>query len=319
MLLLTFKLLSRLPLGAVQALGGVLGRLVYWTAPGYRRRLRENMALAGLDVDQLASTAAGEAGKQALETAWVWLRPRQDLVAKVHWADDAVLRHALADGRPLLMLTPHLGSFEAIGQAYSLRSEARTRPMTALYRRPRKDVLLPLVEEARAKQGLKLAPADMRGVRMLMRALRQREVLGILPDQVPGAGDGVWAPFFGKPAFTMVLPGKLAVSGDALVLVLGAERLPGGRGFNVHVEPLEGALSGEPLADATAINAAIERMVLRFPTQYLWGYNRYKKPANAPDAPDAPDAPHAPHAPEALDAPDAPGAPDAPPRRVTIN
>jgi KDO2-lipid IV(A) lauroyltransferase len=162
----------------------------------------------------------------------------------------------------------------------------------------------------------------MRGVRMLMRALRQREVLGILPDQVPGAGDGVWAPFFGKPAFTMVLPGKLAVSGDALVLVLGAKRLPGGRGFNVYVEPLEGALRGEPLADATAINAAIERMVLRFPTQYLWGYNRYKKPANAPDAPDAPDAPHAPHAPEALDAPDAPGAPgapDAPPRRVTIN
>jgi KDO2-lipid IV(A) lauroyltransferase len=109
----------------------------------------------------------------------------------------------------------------------------------------------------------------------------------------------------------MVLPGKLAVSGDALVLVLGAERLPGGRGFNVHVEPLEGVLSGEPLADATAINAAIERMVLRFPTQYLWGYNRYKKPANAPDAPDAPDAPETP------DAPDVRQAPGAPPTRVT--
>jgi KDO2-lipid IV(A) lauroyltransferase len=287
-LLLTFKLLSRLPLGVVQAIGGLLGRLVYLGAGSYRRRLRENMAQAGLDVDQLAGEAAAEAGKQSLETAWVWLRPRADLAAKVHWADDAVLRHALADGRPVIILTPHLGCFEAIAQGYALRPEARTRPMTALYRRPRKDVLLPLVEDARAKEGLKLAPADMRGVRMLMRAIKQREVLGILPDQVPGAGDGVWAPFFGKPAFTMVLPGKLAAAGDAIVLVLGAERLPGGRGFNIHVEPLEGALVGEPAADAASINAAIERMVLRFPTQYLWAYNRYKKPANAPELPAAP-------------------------------
>jgi len=284
-LLLTFKLLSRLPLGLVQALGGVLGRIVYWSSASYRRRLHENMAQAGLDVEQLAVDAAAEAGKQSLETAWVWLRPRADLAAKVHWADEAVLRHALADGRPVVMLTPHLGSFEAIAQGYALRPEARARPMTALYRRPRKDVLLPLVENARAKEGLKLAPADMRGVRMLMRALKQREVVGILPDQVPAAGDGVWAPFFGRPAFTMVLPGKLAASADALVLVFAAERLPGGRGFNVHIEPLEGALVGEPEADAATINAAIERMVLRFPTQYLWAYNRYKKPANAPEPP----------------------------------
>ncbi len=285
MLLFIFRLLSKLPLGVVQTLGGVLGRIVYWTAGSYRRRLRANMAQAGLDVDQLAGEAAAEAGKQSLEMAWIWLRPRADLLAKVHWVDDGVLRHALADGRPIVMLTPHLGSFEAIAQAYALRPEARTRPMTALYRRPRKDVLLPLVEEARAKEGLKLAPADMRGVRMLMRALKQREVVGILPDQVPGAGDGVWAPFFGKPAFTMVLPAKLANTADALVLVFAAERLPAGRGFNVHIEPLEGALIGEPQADAATINAAIERMVLRFPTQYLWGYNRYKTPANAPAQP----------------------------------
>lgn len=315
MLLLTFKLLSRLPLGLVQALGAILGRLIYWTAADYRGRLRENMALAGLDADQLAGEAAAEAGKQALETAWVWLRPRADLAAKVQWADEAVLRHALADGRPLLMLTPHLGSFETIGQAYSLRVEARIRPMTALYRRPRKDVLLPLVEEARAKEGLKLAPADMRGVRMLMRALKQREVVGILPDQVPAAGDGVWAAFFGKPAFTMVLPAKLAASSDAIVLVLGAERLPGGEGFRIHVEPLEGALIGQGQADATAINAAIERMVLRFPTQYLWGYNRYKKPANAPEVPVAREATAAREAtvgPGDAVEPVAPGAPEHP-------
>ncbi len=293
MLVFIFKLLSHLPLGMVQALGGVLGRIVYWAGGAYARRLRENMSLAGLDAAALASTAAAEAGKQSLETAWVWLRPRADLAQKVTWADEPVLQAALADGRAVIILTPHLGCFEAIAQGYALRPEARSRPMTALYRRPRKDVLLPLVEDARAKDGLLLAPADMRGVRMLMRAIKNRQVLGILPDQVPSQGDGVWAPFFGKPAYTMVLPAKLARSGDAVVLVLGAERLPAGAGFRIHVERLAAPLVGEPVQDAATINRAIEKMVLRFPTQYLWGYNRYKRPSGAPDAPASPDTPDA--------------------------
>lgn len=284
MLVFVFKLLSRLPLSVVQALGGLLGRLVYLLGGRYAQRLRNHMALAGLDVAQLAGSAAAEAGKQSLETAWVWLRPRVDLARKIEWADEPVLRAALDDGRAVIILTPHLGCFEAIAQGYALRPEARTRPMTALYRRPKKDVLLPLVEDARAKDGLLLAPADMRGVRMLMRALKSRQVLGILPDQVPSQGDGVWAPFFGKPAYTMVLPAKLALSGNAIVLVLGAERLPQGAGFRIHVERLSEPLVGEPAVDAATINRAIEKMVLRFPTQYLWGYNRYKRPAGAPAA-----------------------------------
>ncbi|MCU0951676.1 MAG: lysophospholipid acyltransferase family protein [Burkholderiaceae bacterium] len=284
MLVFLFKLLSRLPLGWVQALGGLLGRLVYLGGGSYARRLREHMALAGLDAARSAGAAAAEAGKQSLETAWVWLRPRADLAQKVAWADEPVLQAALADGRAVIILTPHLGCFEAIAQGYALRPEARTRPMTALYRRPKKDVLLPLVEDARAKDGLLLAPADMRGVRMLMRALKSRQVLGILPDQVPSQGDGVWAPFFGKPAYTMVLPAKLALSGNAIVLVLGAERLPAGAGFRIHVERLAEALVGDAATDAATINRAIEKMVLRFPLQYLWGYNRYKRPAGAPEA-----------------------------------
>jgi KDO2-lipid IV(A) lauroyltransferase len=285
-LLVVFKLLSRLPLSVVQALGGLLGRLVYATGGSYSRRLREHMALAGLDVPRLAGRAAAEAGKQSLETAWVWLRPREDLAPRIDWTQARALDEALADGRPVIILTPHLGCFEAIAQGYALRPEARTRPMTALYRRPKKDVLRPLVEDARAKDGLMLAPADMRGVRMLMRALKMKQVLGILPDQVPSQGDGVWAPFFGKPAYTMVLPAKLARAGDAIVLVLGAERLPRGAGFRIHVERLTEPLAGTPEDDAAAINRAIEKMVLRFPTQYLWGYNRYKRPSGAPP-PDA--------------------------------
>ena len=279
MLLSLFRLLSRLPLGLLQAIGGVLGRVVYLLSGRYRERLRANLARAGLDADRLAWAAAAEAGKQQLETAWVWMRPRADFAARVSWADEPAMRRALDADRALILLTPHLGSFEAIAQAYALRPEARTRPMTVLYRRPRKAALVPLVERGRERDGLLLAPADLRGVRMLIKAVRSKQAAGILPDQVPSQGDGVWAPFFGAPAYTMTLPGRLASAGAATVLVMGGERLPRGRGFRIHAEPVTEELTGDPVHDATAINRAVERMVLCFPLQYLWGYNRYKCPS----------------------------------------
>jgi KDO2-lipid IV(A) lauroyltransferase len=284
MIVFLSRLLARLPLRWVQALGAVLGRLVYWTSASYRGRLRTNMRLAGLDPERDAGAAAAEAGRQALEMPWVWLRPRGDLAGRVAWADAEVMAEAMADGRAVIVLTPHLGCFEAIAQAYALSPAARSRPMTALYRVPRKTALRPLAERARAQDGLLLAPADLRGVRMLMRAVRERQVLGILPDQVPAQGEGAWAPFFGQPAYTMTLPGRLAERGRAVVLMLGAERLPRGRGFRIHAERLPEALCGDPRQDAAIINRAVERMVLRFPLQYLWGYNRYKRPAGVPSA-----------------------------------
>jgi len=286
-LVVVFKLLSRLPLAIVQAIGAALGTLVVLASASFRGRMRAHLQQAGLDAGRLLWPAAREAGKQSLETAWVWLRPRADLARKIDWADRDVLDAALAEGPPLLMLTPHLGCFEAIAQGYALLPQAAARPMTALYRVPRKDVLRPLVEGARAKEGLLLAPADTRGVRMLLRALRERQVLGILPDQVPAQGDGVWAPFFGRPAYTMTLPARLVKSGGAVVLVLGAERLARGAGFRIHVARLTELLTGDAQTDAAIINRGIESMVLRFPAQYLWGYNRYKKPAGVAPPPAA--------------------------------
>lgn len=285
MLVALFKLLSRLPLGSLQAIGAALGWAVYLASPGYRRRLRANLAQAGLDVAAVRRAAVAAAGRQSLETAWVWFRPPAQVRAAVTWVEETVLADALASPHPVLMLTPHLGCFEVIAQAYALRAEAAARPMTALYRVPRKAVLRPLLEAARARPNLRLAPADMRGVRMLLRALKQREVLGILPDQVPAQGEGVWAPFFGRPAYTMTLPARLARAGAQIVLLLVAERLPRGAGFRIHVEPLGERLTGDAEHDAAAINRGIERVVRRFPAQYLWGYNRYKAPANAPAAP----------------------------------
>jgi Kdo2-lipid IVA lauroyltransferase/acyltransferase len=282
-------LIAALPLRAVHAIGGALGWLVYWLSPTYRKRLHSNLASAGYRDSSTIKAVARETGKQGLETAWVWKRRRAEIVERTHVVNMAVADAALADGRPVIFLPPHLGCFEVTAQFYAAyRPEAKTRPMTVLYRTPRKAMLRDIVESGRANEGLRLAPADIKGVRMLMKALRDKEVVGILPDQVPSQGEGVWAPFFGRWAYTMTLPARLALRFDAIVIFAYGERLPGGTGYRIHLKRFEQAFSGNEIDDASAMNRELEALIRECPTQYLWGYNRYKIPAGAKPPPTEP-------------------------------
>jgi KDO2-lipid IV(A) lauroyltransferase len=291
MLLSLFRLIARLPLGWVHALGGVLGLLTYALSPTYRRRLRANLGQAGFGVAALAWPAAREAGKQALETAWVWMRPAADLRRVMQVVDGAVEEQALAAGKPVIYLTPHLGCFEITAQYCVLGHWQAPRSLTALYRVPRKEVLRPLVEHGRRRNGVELAPANLGGVRQLLRALQRNNAVGILPDQVPSEGEGVWAPFFGRPAYTMTLPGKLARATGASVLFIFGERvrdLDGrGAGFRIRFQALSHPLTGDAELDAARVNRDLERLIATCPTQYLWGYNRYKVPAGVAPPPQA--------------------------------
>lgn len=294
MLNLLLGLIAALPLRAVHAIGGFLGRVVYRASPSYRRRLNENLALAGYADAAVRRAAVAAAGRQGLETPWIWKRPRADIVARTTVAEHALLDAALSDGRPVIFLPPHLGCFEVAAQFYAAaRPEARTRPMTVLYRIPRKSILRPIVETGRAADGLLLAPAEMRGVRMLMKAMKERAVVGILPDQVPSRGEGVWAPFFGRWAYTMTLPARLARQFDAIVLFVYGERLAHGAGYRIHLRRLQEPLTGDTAHDAAVMNRGLESLIRACPTQYLWGYNRYKVPAGAEPPPSEPPRPTA--------------------------
>ena len=291
MLNLLLRLVAALPLRAVHAIGGFLGHVVYWLSPTYRRRLDENLGLAGYADAATRREAIAGAGRQGLETPWIWKRPRGDLIARTSVMDMRLVDEVMADGRPVMFLLPHLGCFEVTGQFYAaFRPEAKTRPITVLYRVPRKSILRPLVEAGRAADGLRLAPAELRGVRMLMKAMKDRQLVGILPDQVPSRGEGVWAPFFGRWAYTMTLPARLARQFDAIVLFVYGERLPRGAGYRIHLRQLQEPLTGDPAHDAAVMNRGLESLIRECPTQYLWGYNRYKVPAGAEQPPSQPPA-----------------------------
>ncbi len=217
------------------------------------------------------------------ETPWLWLRAdNAALSRKVTWRNPEALDAAVAERRPLVILTPHMGSFEVVARAYAARY-GLAQPFTVLYRPARQRVLRELQAQARQRPGMPTVPANLAGVRQMLLALKRRESVGLLPDQVPPETQGVWAPFFGKPAYTMTLASRLAQQTGASCLVLRCERLRRGAGYVVHVSQLVRALpeGTDPAAlidAATVINETMEQVILSDPGQYMWAYNRYKAP-----------------------------------------
>lgn len=282
-MLVLLRWLSGWPLWLLHALGALLGWITWAASPSYRRRLRENADLAGVSAaDRRASVA--EAGRLVSELPRLWLRPADRPIADpVHWDGAERLEAWLGQGRGLVLLTPHLGSFEVSAQAYAERF-GHLQPITVLYRPARKQTLRELEETARARPALATAPATLAGVRQMLRALKKGQTVGLLPDQVPPDGMGVWVPFFGHPAYTMTLAARLVQQTGAAVGLLWTERLPNGRGYVVHADLLPEALpdSGGDEAAARAINRAMEQVIRRCPRQYLWGYHRYKSPRTVP-------------------------------------
>lgn len=276
---LVFRCLSRLPLAVLHALGALLGWIVYFASPTYRRRFQANVAQAGVAWAD-ARPAIAAAGRMTAELPWLWLATkREPLGTRLRWDGGELIAAALERKCGLVMLTPHMGCFEICAQAIAERFTTPESPITVLYRPARQASLRDVMAGSRERPGLATAPASLAGVRQMIRALRRGEVIGLLPDQVPPDGLGVWAPFFGKPAYTMTLAARLVQQTGAALLLIWGERLPGGKGFVVHVLPAPEIARDASAEDAAAtINAAMESVIRRAPGQYLWGYHRYKEP-----------------------------------------
>ena len=273
MLVALFRLLGRMPLSLLHCAGAALGRLTYWSSSRYAARMRENLRASGVQGDEvqrdaLLKSAIAETGKGMTELLAVWFGSDEKvagLAAEIEGWEIAQAAHAR--GKGLIIVTPHLGCFEMVGLFVAQRL-----PITSLYRPPRMAWLEPLMLAGRSRWKAVLAPANLRGVRMLYKALGRGEAIGVLPDQAPRAGEGVWADFFGRPAYTMTLLRRLHEKTRAPVMMVIARRLAGGRGYHVKFEEVRG------LRDEAALNRAIETEVRRCPEQYLWSYFRYKVP-----------------------------------------
>ena len=268
--------LSRRPLAVLHALGAGLGWLAFLVSGIYRRRFLDNARQAGFRFGAVRAAVA-HTGRMVGELPRLW----GGAPVPVEWDGDAVAEAAYAEGRGIVFLTPHLGCFEITAQALAQRFSPRHGPLTVLYRPARQAWLRGWMERARQKPGLEAVPTNLAGVRQMLKALRQGRAVGLLPDQVPPDGQGIWSPVFGRPAYTMTLAARLAQQSGAAVLTIWGERRPRGAGFVVHVRAL-GKLPDGPLDAAVhRINEAMEAVIRECPEQYLWGYARYKPPREA--------------------------------------
>ena len=270
-----FRLFAALPLGLLHRLGSVLGWAIYGMSPTYRRHLRENLGAARYSDGRVRRGAIAAAGQMITELPALWLRPHREVTALVKetlGAEDAYAEQKA--GKAILFLTPHMGSFEVAAQYAASRM-----PITVLYRRPKVAWLDPLMREGRGRANVRLVPADFGGVREILAAAKRGEAIGLLPDQVPGVGEGEWSDFFGRPAYTMTLAAKLAERDNVACYLAFARRLARGEGFSIVVRKLPEARAGE--SGTRRMNRALEGLIAECPEQYLWGYNRYKIPAGA--------------------------------------
>ena len=265
-----------MPLWALQALGWLMGWVAFLASGDYRQRFLENVSQAGVPRQRWLS-AVGESGRLIAELPRLWMgKP-----VPMQWDGAEHVQAALDQQRGIVFLTPHLGCFEITAQAYAQRFGVHGQAMTVLFRPPRKAWLREVVMASRQRPGLATASTTLAGVKQLIKALKAGQCVGLLPDQVPPEGLGVWAPFFGKQAYTMTLSARLAHQTGAVVLVAWGERLSWGRGYVIHVTPVQLSLSTDMAQAAAQINQAMESLILHMPQQYLWGYARYKTPKGA--------------------------------------
>ena len=265
-----------LPLAVVQVIGAFLGILAYIGSKPYRSLFQPQYAAVvnarGLPFKLWQAVRAS--GMLFSDSLWIWHNPKKALaITTVHnWN---VVQDAMSEGKGMIILCPHLGGYEIIP-----RYLANHYPATIMYRPSRQEWLNEVVEEGRAYPNMHFVPTNLNGVRQMTRALSKGEAIAILPDQVPSGGDGIWADFFGRPAYTTTLPTRLANRHDTPAVMFTAKRGALGEGWIIDAKRLD-SFSDDPNIAATELNTAIENAVLVAPEQFIWSYNRYKHPAGA--------------------------------------
>lgn len=273
---LILNVIAILPLFLVQLIGGALGILAYIGSKQYRSLFRPQYeaVVKNYQLPLQIWSAAAASGQLFSDSLWIWRNPQKAL-SLVEVRDWDLVEAAINEGHGLVMLTPHLGGFEIIPRVL-----AQYFPATILYRPSRQKWLNEVVEEGRAYPNMHFVPTNLHGVRQMTRALTRGEAIGILPDQVPSGGEGVWVPFFGRPAYTTPLPARLANRNNTPVVMFTAKRKGLGKGWLMQAKRLA-PFSEDSLIAAAELNAAIEQAILIAPQQFIWAYNRYKHPSGA--------------------------------------
>ena len=273
----SIQIFSLFPLAVLRIMGGWLGNILWWGNGRSKTITESNIALcfpnkSAKEREQLAKESIRQLAIVLLETGPVW-----------HWKKERLLKHtnvvgglsylesAQASGKGTILLVPHLGNWEVLGMFMGQRSK-----LTTLYQ-PQKDPRLDgVIYSARQRTGNTLAPTNIMGVKVLLKALKAGEMIVILPDQIPEKGSGEFAPFYGQDTYTMTLVYNLIKRTGASVVAATALRT-GKSHYDIHfMDSPESIYSTDIKQSLAGLNECVQRCVELCPQQYQWEYNRFK-------------------------------------------
>ena len=271
-------LLSLLPLFLLSSLGACLGRLVFRLAEGERQKTLKNLLLAFPDLsrderERMGSDVFAHFGRTAFEMVKYRNRPHAKVVGLVEKADGFEhFEKAYAKGRGALMVTAHMGNWEVLAAWFASRF-----PVAVVAQKlydPRFDAMITRLRERWGSEVVQRGTA-LKGI---LRCLKEGKVIGTLCDQDTGA-DGVFVPFFGRPAWTQSGVVRIARRTGAPLVPIFIVRQGNGR-YHIHVEPeVPVASTGSEEEDVretvAAFTRVIEGYVRMHPTQWAWMHERW--------------------------------------------
>jgi len=278
------KVASYLPLWFSRALGTALGVAMSYSNSRFAMVTRKNIELCLPELsteerERLAKRSMIETCQLTLEVPAVWLRSYQ------HWLkprikavrNQALIEAELAKGQGVILVAPHMGNWEIFSGFMS-----EIAPMMVMFQPPAMTSVGDIMVASREKAGGSLAPTNHRGVAKLLKFLRGGGLTAILPDQVPDASGGEFAPFFGQQALTMTLVHNLQQRTGCRLVACYAKRVSGG--FEVVFKEVdEGSYSDDTDTALNGLNRTVEACVREVPEQYQWEYKRFKEqPSGSP-------------------------------------
>ncbi|MFT5707499.1 MAG: KDO2-lipid IV(A) lauroyltransferase [Oceanospirillaceae bacterium] len=276
--LLFLVLMAFLPLKLSQWLGKLLGSCWYY----FKRSRSYFVSKSNLDFcfqhlaekerDALLKCSLQQTGMSLAEMGMSWLWPTSYTLKKViSVKGDEILQAAVDQGKGVIIIAPHIGNWEVLNLYAS-----SVYPITVLYKPPKLKFFDWLINKMRSRLGGDMAPANPSGVRKLMKKLRNKGVIAILPDQEPAEGSGAYVHFFARPAYTMTLLSQLAAKTNCVVI--SGVGIREGSGFAIEFKTVDSNInSKDNNISLLALNQCIEKIALDNPAQYQWEYKRFKK------------------------------------------
>jgi KDO2-lipid IV(A) lauroyltransferase len=274
--------LGYLPLPVLRALGAALGLLLFAMVTDRRHVVLTNLhtcfpILTARQRHTLARQTFVHFAQAWLDRSWLWHRSPACIQARVTLSGDVA---SLSDAQPTVLFAPHFVGLDVGWTALTLNLPLH---FTTIFTPQSNAVVDAWVAKGRLRFGQVRLFRREDGVKPIVSALRQHELLYLLPDMNFGPSESVFVPFYGEPAATVPSLSRFAKLGRARVVPVITRMTPAG--YEVVVHPAWTDFpSDDVLADTATMNLRLQSFIDAMPAQYFWVHKRFKtRPPGAPE------------------------------------